>query len=130
MSKFKQGDKLFLHEDNSEVTVVSIYPQKPKQEPVYLVRSTETGGEFNEREMFLYRSNKIFPNARYRVEEEVFFHSQQKKVKPEWYEIIDIFIDKDISDKILYKCRNEKNEIRDFTHYNIFPYDFAIHTRQ
>lgn len=128
MAKFNYGDKLYWIGDNSQVTVLKVYDKPNENQQAYLVRH-DNGVECNERETDLFKSDKIFKGAKFRVEEEVYLQSTKRGVKPVWQVIIDVYKDEEYGDEVLYKCRNANGEENIYTSYNLSLYERYIISR-
>lgn len=129
MSKFYQGNTVYWHDNNKPVTIVKLYPCKPKDEPVYLVRSHENDLQFNVPEKYLYPTQETFPDALFRIGEKVYFYTRSKGIEPTEYIIKDIYRDDNVSDEILYKCVDYDGNEKEFSHWNLTLYDFAYVSR-
>ena len=126
MSRFNLFQKVYWGLDNSLVIITKINTHKTSHNiPIYDFTHKD-GKTYRDMENNLFITNEEFPGAWFRVGQEVYFHSNEPKVKPKWYEIVDIFIDKEISDEILYKCKDEDDNIRNFSHRNLYDYEHTL----
>lgn len=126
MSRFNLHQNVYWGLDNSLVNITNVNTNKTSHNiPVYDF-THQDGKTYRDMENNLFLTNETFPDAWFRVGQEVYFHSNQRKVKPQWFEIIDIFIDNEISDEILYRCKDENDNIRDFSHRNLYDYEHTL----
>jgi hypothetical protein len=122
MSRFTLFQKVYWGIDNKLVKITKVNYDTPDKIPVYDFTHPIDGINYRDSENNLFLTDKRFPDAIFRVGQEVYFHSKVKKVEPIWYKIIDIFIDESISNYILYKCQDEDGNIKDFTKNRLFDY--------
>jgi hypothetical protein len=126
MPRFNLFQKVYWGLDNSLVTITKVNTYKTSHNiPVYDF-THQDGVTYRDMENNLFLTNEVFPGAWFRVGQEVYFHSNQRKVKPQWYEIIDIFIDNEISNEVLYKCKDENGNIRNYSHRDLYDYEHTL----
>lgn len=125
MAKFNQGDKLFWLGDFSQVTVLKVYPDQEESNQNYLIRY-ENGTEGNEREIFLFKSDKFVDGAIYREEEIVYSKSSKKGAKPVEQKVLKVY---KTNDRIFYECENEDGEVHTFTSEQLTLYPKTIIVR-
>lgn len=125
MYKFKVGDKLFLHQDNSVVTVLKAHPHVKKMEPMYMVEHSVSGEIYNEKETNLYINKSVYPGAVFRIDEIVYGISDN----PVRYTIVSILYDTALNNEILYKCMDEDGDIKYLPDYMLSLYDYATVSR-
>lgn len=126
MYKFQVGDELFLHEDNSPVRVIKAYPTKPKKQPSYKILHYKTNKEINIDEIYLYKSDKIFPNSYFRESEIVCTQPEKRGEKSIKYEILKI---KERDGIISYKCADKDGNVKKLYKSQLYHYDYQIIVR-
>lgn len=126
MPRYKLLQEVYWGFDNSIVTITEVHTDKTFHNIPSYDFTHKDGKTYRDMENNLFLTDEVFPGAWFRVGQEVYFHSNQRKVKPKWYEIIDIFIDDEISNEILYKCKDEDDNIRDFSHRDLYDYEHTL----
>lgn len=110
MLKFSLFEEVFWKDSKEKVKIVKICPTIKGVPQSYEFISSK-GNLIRDVEHNFYKSSEVFPNAVFRVEEIVYFISNTHDTKSKKLKVVDIFVDKDNSSLILYKCiDNDNNE--------------------
>jgi hypothetical protein len=122
--RFELGQDLYEHNENKKVFVTKRYPLKKDKIPVYRVKFLDTMLEQNIREHHLYTNPDIYPDARFRVDEIVYYISNKSPVKIKKYIIKEIYYDEYAKD-ILYKCVDDDSNVKLFFGHQLYCYPFS-----
>lgn len=117
--KFKLGEEVFWGDDNKKVTITNICPTIKGVTQSYEFYINDT--LVREIEYKLYKSDQVFEDSKLRVDDEVYYISEKRGVKPVWYRITKVYRDEDYKD-ILYAVVDKDGNEKTLTIHNLSLY--------
>jgi len=124
MHRFNVGQELYIHKTNQLATVIDKHITEPNCEPTYLIRVEETDSEYIMRESHLYLNPNQFKNARFRVDEIVYFIPNKRPVIANKYSVKSIYFD-EYSQDIIYVCVDGDKKQKKFWGHQLYNYPFS-----